>query len=69
MSTRLVILVFVMAVPCFGQSRMDEPRPIDVVDTVFIEELTWMEVRDAIRGGKTTVVVASGGIEPRRTRF
>ena len=31
----------------------DKPRPIDAVDTVFIEEMTWLEVRDAIRGGKT----------------
>jgi creatinine amidohydrolase len=42
---------------------MDAPRPIDAVDAVFIEELTWMEVRDAIRSGKKTVIVATGGIE------
>jgi len=28
-----------------------------------MEELTWMEVRDAIKEGKTTVIVATGGIE------
>jgi creatinine amidohydrolase len=39
------------------------PRPIDAVDTLFIEEMTWMEVRDAMRGGKNTVIVATGGIE------
>jgi creatinine amidohydrolase len=39
------------------------PRPIDAYDSVFIEELTWMEVRDAVRGGKTTVLIATGGIE------
>src|SRR3954471_9775286 len=38
-------------------------RPIEAVDSVFIEDLTWMEVRDAIRGGKETVIVATGGIE------
>ena len=42
---------------------MDAARPIDAVDSVFIEELTWMEVRDAIRGGKKNVIVATGGIE------
>jgi len=41
----------------------DKPRPIDALDTVFIEEMTWLEVRDAIRGGKTTVIVATGGVE------
>lgn len=42
---------------------LDEPRPIEAVDSIFIEDLTWMEVRDAIRSGKTTAIVASGGIE------
>jgi creatinine amidohydrolase len=39
------------------------PRPIDAYDSVFIEELTWLEVRDAIKAGKDTVIVATGGIE------
>ena len=39
------------------------PRPIDALDSVFIEELTWMEVRDALKAGKTTAIVATGGIE------
>ncbi len=38
-------------------------RPIDAVDTVFIEAMTWMEVRDAKAAGKTTVIIATGGIE------
>ena len=43
--------------------KLDAPRPIEAVDSVFIEELTWMEVRDAITGGKTTALVATGGME------
>jgi creatinine amidohydrolase/Fe(II)-dependent formamide hydrolase-like protein len=39
------------------------PRPIAAVDSVFLEELTWMEVRDAMKAGKTTVIVATGGME------
>src|SRR5688572_206457 len=38
-------------------------RPVDAIDTVFIEEMTWLEVRDAIKGGKHTVVVTTGGME------
>jgi len=38
-------------------------RPIAAHDSVFLEELTWLEVRDAMRAGKTTALVASGGIE------
>ncbi len=39
------------------------PRPIAAVDTVFIEDMTWMEVRDAKAAGKNTVIVATGGVE------
>lgn len=39
------------------------PRPIDGVDTVFMEEMTWMEIRDAMNAGKDTAIVASGGLE------
>ena len=38
-------------------------RPIEAYDSVFIEELTWLEVRDAMRSGKNTVIIATGGIE------
>ncbi len=37
--------------------------PSQAPDTVFIEELTWEEIRDAIKGGKTTVIVPTGGTE------
>ncbi len=47
----LVILAF--AYPLFAQ----------VPDTVFLEELTWTEVRDAIQSGTTTVIIATGGTE------
>jgi creatinine amidohydrolase/Fe(II)-dependent formamide hydrolase-like protein len=39
------------------------PRPIEAMDTVFIEEMTWMEVRDALESGKKTAIVATGGVE------
>jgi len=39
------------------------PRPIEALDSVWIEELTWMEVRDAMKAGKTTVIVPTGGVE------
>jgi len=38
--------------------------PIPASDSIFIEELTWMEVLDAIVAGKTTAIVGTGGIEP-----
>lgn len=38
-------------------------RPVEALDTVFVEEMTWMEVRDALKAGKTTVIVPTGGVE------
>jgi creatinine amidohydrolase len=39
------------------------PRVLDAHDSVFLEELTWLEVRDAMRAGKRTAIVATGGVE------
>ncbi len=66
MKTALPLALVFFAADLFAQAGsppLDEPRPIDAVDTVFIEDLTWMEVRDAIKAGKTTALVASGGVE------
>jgi creatinine amidohydrolase len=32
-------------------------------DTVFLEDMTWPEVRDALKAGKTTVIIPTGGTE------
>ncbi len=42
---------------------MVAPRPIEALSSVWIEELTWMEVRDALADGKTTAIISTGGIE------
>ena len=35
----------------------------EVPDTVFLEDLTWTEVRDLVRSGTTTIIVPTGGTE------
>ena len=45
------------------QEELKAPRPIEAVQSVWLEELTWMEIRDAMAAGKTTVIVPTGGIE------
>ena len=45
------------------QADMAMERPIEALNTVWIEEMTWMEVRDALRAGKTTAIISTGGIE------
>jgi creatinine amidohydrolase/Fe(II)-dependent formamide hydrolase-like protein len=37
--------------------------PSAAPDTVFIDELTWEETRDALKAGRTTVIVPTGGTE------
>jgi creatinine amidohydrolase len=54
-----------------GQDRPQGPTvltapagtPSHAPDTVFIDELTWEETRDAIKAGKTMVIVPTGGTE------
>jgi creatinine amidohydrolase len=43
--------------------KPDSPRPIAALDSVWVEELTWMEVRDAMKAGKTTILIPTGGVE------
>jgi creatinine amidohydrolase/Fe(II)-dependent formamide hydrolase-like protein len=37
--------------------------PASMPATVFVEELTWPELRDQVRAGKTTVIIPIGGTE------
>ena len=43
---------------------IDTPNPLPAPNTVWLEEMTWMDVRDAMKAGKTTVIISTGGIEP-----
>ena len=47
-----------IAIVCLAQSASAQ-----VPDTVFLERMTWPEVRDALAAGKTTVIVPTGGTE------
>jgi creatinine amidohydrolase len=43
---------------------IDARNPLPAPNTVWIEEMTWMDVRDALAAGKTTAIISTGGIEP-----
>jgi creatinine amidohydrolase/Fe(II)-dependent formamide hydrolase-like protein len=45
------------------EAAMNAPRPIEAVNSLWLEELTWMEIRDAIRAGSTTALILTGGVE------
>ena len=63
----LVLGLCVAALPHAGWSqgpaRLETPRPIEAGESLWTEELTWMEVRDLIKAGKTTIIIGTGGVE------
>ena len=42
---------------------LDKENPLETAEKIFMNEMTWMEVRDAIKSGKTTAIVMTGGLE------
>jgi creatinine amidohydrolase/Fe(II)-dependent formamide hydrolase-like protein len=42
----------------------DTKNPIATPNTIWLEEMTWMDVRDALKAGKTTIIIPTGGLEP-----
>ena len=47
-----------------GSVAVTAPRPIDAGESLWAEELTWMEIRDLIKAGKaTTIIIGTGGVE------
>jgi creatinine amidohydrolase len=67
--TRLALVLFSCGAALFAalpnpvEPDPNGPNPIAAVDSVFIEDLTWMEVRDQMKAGADTVLVPTGGIE------
>lgn len=60
------ILLRSAALPASAQPAdvdLQAERPIAAGRSAWLEELTWMEVRDRIAAGATTVIVPTGGIE------
>ena len=58
-ATLLVTLLVCWSAPSASAQAPAVPQP----ESVFLEDLTWIEVRDAIAGGKTTVIIPTGGTE------
>ena len=42
----------------------DAPNPLPLPNTVWLEDMTWMDVRDSLKAGNTTAIIATGGMEP-----
>ena len=64
--TTAAVLLLLCATTVSAQRRafdLTTPRPIAAADKVWIEELTWMEIRDAMKAGKTTALIVAGSTE------
>lgn len=59
----VLLVSFMAAQPDPVKPDPEGVRPIAAKDATFIEDLTWMEIRDAMRTGTDTVIVATGGVE------
>ncbi len=59
------LLVTALAVTLFAQgpAQLSAPRPIDAGQSLWAEELTWMEMRDLVKAGTTTIIIGTGGVE------
>jgi creatinine amidohydrolase len=55
--------VLLFGAPGASAQALDAPRPIDMGQSLWTEELTWMEVRDRVAEGWTTVIIGTGGVE------
>src|SRR5215467_6514778 len=54
---RSALALLVLLLACVPSAQAQPPS------TVFLEELTWTELRDLIASGKTTIIVPIGGTE------
>jgi creatinine amidohydrolase len=53
-------LAFALLAIVFSTSAgLSQPNP----NSVFLEQLTWVELRDGVAGGKTTAIIPTGGTE------
>lgn len=72
----LLSALAILAVPVSAQQGMSDeermarvqrmlaaPNPLEPSESVWIEDLTYMEVRDRIAAGASTAIVSTGGIE------
>jgi creatinine amidohydrolase len=53
-----ICIIFSVAISLFPQGAYAAP-----LQTVFLEDMTWTELRDAVAAGKTTIIIPVGGTE------
>src|SRR5580704_7469308 len=46
-----------------ARREYNNPPDIPAIDSVFMEDMTWLDIRKAMNSGKTAVIVPAGGLE------
>jgi hypothetical protein len=59
----ICVMTAAVTIRAQGQLRIDAARPIDAGVSLWAEELTWMEIRDLVKAGTTTIIIGTGGVE------
>jgi len=72
-SSALSVIALLASAPVAAQSddsarlayekELAAERTIEGIGSIWLEELTWLEVRDALAAGTTTIIIPTGGIE------
>ena len=60
---KALLFLMLIALSCTVSLASAQTPSLPQPGSVFLEELTWIEVRDAIAAGKTTVIIPTGGTE------
>jgi creatinine amidohydrolase len=59
----LTVVLGALTMQAQNRLPLDAPRPIEAGESLWAEELTSMEIRDALKAGTTTIIVGTGGVE------
>lgn len=59
----LIGLLFLGTAAGISAQDLDAPRPIAIGESLWTEHLTWMDVRDRVAEGYTTILIGTGGVE------
>ena len=69
MSARLRQSLLVTAIVVLGiAAAWSRPLTAPAPEGVYLEEMTWVEVRALVEGGKTLAIVPTGGVEQNGPR-
>jgi creatinine amidohydrolase/Fe(II)-dependent formamide hydrolase-like protein len=62
--SKLLLATVVLTTACFSEAQQAVDREeLEASDSMWIEELTYMEVRDRIAEGYSTAIISTGGME------